>query len=79
MKRNLFYLPVFLSVLFSGTLVLSQSRARDGDSKKYRLSPIAKVSTSKNPTMDAGRLNVSLLMDGKLAQRRVALDLDGMV
>ena len=66
MKRNLFYLPVFLSVFLSCTLVLSQSRARDGDSKKYRLSPIVKVSTSKNPTMDAGRLNVSLLMDGKL-------------
>ena len=68
MKRNLFYLPVVLLVVCTGTLLLSQTRARNGDSRKYRLSPIVKVSTSKNPTMDAGRLNVNLLMDGKLPE-----------
>lgn len=66
MKRNLLYLPFVLLVLCSGTLLLSQTRARDGDSRKFKLSPIVKVSSSKNPTMDAGRLNVNLLMDGKL-------------
>ena len=66
MKRNLLYLPFVLLVLCSGTFLLSQTRARDGDSSKFQLSPIVKVSSSKNPTMDAGRLNVNLLMDGKL-------------
>lgn len=66
MKRNLLYLPFVLLVLCSGTLLLSQTRARDGDSRKFKLSPIVKVSSSQNPTMDAGRLNVNLLMDGKL-------------
>jgi len=66
MKRNLLYLPFVLLVLCSGTLLLSQTRARDGDSRKFKLSPIVKVSSSTNPTMDAGRLNVNLLMDGKL-------------
>lgn len=66
MKRNLLYLPFVLLVLCSGTFLLSQTRARDGDSRKFKLSPIVKVSSSKTPTMDAGRLNVNLLMDGKL-------------
>ena len=68
MKRNLLYLPVVLLVVCTGTLLLSQTRARDQDSRKYQLSPIVKVSTSKNPTMDGGRLNVNLLMDGKLPE-----------
>ena len=66
MRMNLLYVPFFLLVLCTGTFLLSQTRARDGDSRKFQLSPIVKVSTSKNPTMDAGRLNVNLLMDGKL-------------
>ena len=68
MKRNLFYLPVVLLVVCTGTLLLSQTRARDGDSRKYQLSPIVKVTTSPNPTMDGGRLNVNLLKDGKLPE-----------
>jgi len=63
---NLLYLPFLLMVLCTGTFLLSQTRARDGDSRKFQLSPILKVTTSNNPTMDAGRLNINLLMDGKL-------------
>ncbi len=66
MKRILTYLPYILLGLGTGTFLLSQNRARDGDSRKFQLSPIAKVTSSKNPTMDAGRLNPNLLMDGKL-------------
>ena len=58
----LFFLCIFASVL----LLNSQSRDRSGDSRKFRLVPIAEVKSNKNPTMDAGRLNVSLLMDGQL-------------
>jgi hypothetical protein len=66
MRMNLLYLPFLLMVLCTGTFLLSQTRARDGDSRKFQLSPILKVTTSNNPTMDAGRLNINLLMDGKL-------------
>ena len=66
MKRNLYCLPMVLLLVGAGTFLLSQSRARDGDYRKFRLSPVVQVNSSKNPTMDAGRLNVSLLKDGKL-------------
>jgi hypothetical protein len=68
MKRNLYFLPMVLLLVGAGTFLMSQSRARDGDSRKFRLSPVVQVSSSKNPTMDAGRLNVSLLKDGKLPE-----------
>ena len=58
----LFFLCFCASVLFLN----SQSRDRSGDSRKFRLAPIVEVKSNNNPTMDAGRLNVSLLMDGQL-------------
>ena len=66
MKRNLYCFPMVLLLVGAGPFLLSQSRDRDGDSRKFRLSPVVQVTSSKNPTMDAGRLNVSLLKDGKL-------------
>ena len=66
MKRNLLYLPFILLVLCTGTFLLSQTRARDGDSRTFQLSPVVNVGLYKNPTMGGGRLNVNMLMDGKL-------------
>ena len=57
MKRNLYCLPMVLLLVGAGTFLLSQSRARDGDSRKFRLSPVVQVTSSKNPTMDAGRIS----------------------
>ena len=68
MKKNIFHLPLLCVLLCTGTILLSQTRARDGDLRKYKLSPVEKVTSSKNPTMDAGRLNINLLMDGKLPE-----------
>ncbi len=66
MKRNLVHFSTAILLLGMGTFVFSQSRDRKGDSRKFSLSPIVDVRSNKNPTMDAGRLNVQLLMDGKL-------------
>ena len=66
MNRKLLLLPIIYLLSNWCNLVDAETRNRDGDSRKFQLCPVVKVSSSKNPTMDAGRLNINLLMDGKL-------------
>lgn len=68
MKGKILNSLLAFSIFGMSALLFAQSRDRSGDSRKFRLAPVVTVSSNKNPTMDAGRLNVKLLMDGKLPE-----------
>ena len=53
--------------LWSGFL-FGQVPGGPGDSRKFRLSPVAQVSSPDKPTMDGRRLTIDLLIDGKLPE-----------
>ena len=57
---------ILFLIISSVCLLNAQSRSRDGDGRNFKLSPLINVSTTTDPTMNAGRLGVNLLMDGKL-------------
>ena len=57
---------ILFLIISSVCLLNAQSRSRDGDGRNFKLCPLINVSTTTDPTMNAGRLGVNLLMDGKL-------------
>ncbi len=66
MKKIL--LSIFPLVFFAlwSSHAFGQAPGRAGDSRKFKLSPVAKISSSEKPTMDGRRLTTDLLIDGKL-------------
>ena len=57
----------WIAVLTTG-IALSQDRSRKGDSRKYAVSPVAKVDSTKPPTLEARRLGPHKLIDGELPE-----------
>ena len=49
-----------------------------GDSRKFKLAPVENVKSSIGPTMDGGRLGVNRLIDGLVAGKRLAVNMDGL-
>ena len=66
MLRKIFLTPYFFLLVGSLSILLAEARSREGDARTFKLSPLVKVTSSHKPTMNAGRLGVDLLMDGKL-------------
>ena len=59
--------------------VMRLDRLRDGgDSRKFKLSPVAQISSTEKPTMD-GRRSPGSSDRRKTSQRRLAVHLDGLV
>lgn len=54
-----------LAVLATG-IALSQDRSRKGDTRKYALVPVAKVESTRPPSLEARRFGPDKLIDGKL-------------
>ena len=54
-----------LAVLATG-IALSQDRSRKGDTRKYALVPVAKVESTRQPSLEARRLGPDKLIDGEL-------------
>tara|TARA_B100001093_G_C26654305_1_gene938944 strand:+ start:177 stop:716 length:540 start_codon:yes stop_codon:yes gene_type:complete len=60
---------IILSVIFPILMAFSldaQNRSLNGDSRKFKLTPVEKAESTIGPTMDGGRLGVDRLIDGKL-------------
>lgn len=66
MFRKIFFTPYLFLLVGSLSILLAQARSREGDTRTFKLSPLVKVTSVPKPTMNAGRLGVDLLMDGKL-------------
>ena len=64
-KILLSILPLAFYALWSIS-AFGQNPGRPGDSRKFKLSPVIKVSSPDKPTMDGRRLTMDLLIDGKL-------------
>ena len=66
MNKILFSLiPLAFFALWT-SYAFGQTPGRPGDSRKFKLSPVAKISSAEKPTMDGRRLTTDLLIDGKL-------------
>ena len=66
MFRKIFFTPYLFLLVGSLSILLAQARSREGDTRTFKLSPLVEVTSVPKPTMNAGRLGVDLLMDGKL-------------
>ncbi len=66
MKRFLSSFSAFLALGVLLILVDAKDRSRKGDSKKYAVAPVVKVTSSAPPTLEARRLGPDKLVDGKL-------------
>ena len=64
-KILLSIIPLAFYALWSIS-AFGQSPGRPGDSRKFKLSPVVKVSGPDKPTMDGRKLTMDLLIDGKL-------------
>ena len=62
---NKFFLRLSLAALvLTPGFIAGQGVGLPGDSRKFRLSPVSKVSSPDNPTMDGRRFTVNQLIDG---------------
>ena len=66
MKKILLSIPLFAILALWPSFLFGQAPGGAGDSRKFRLSPVAQVSSPNNPTMDGRRLTIDLLIDGQL-------------
>ena len=64
-KILLSIIPLALFALCSSH-AFGQAPGRPGDSRKFKLSPVAQISSTEKPTMDGRRLTTDLLIDGIL-------------
>ncbi|SVC25870.1 uncharacterized protein METZ01_LOCUS278724 [marine metagenome] len=60
-------LPLGIALLAT-VISLAQDRSRKGDTRKYVLVPVAKMESTKPPTLEARRLGPEKLIDGKLPE-----------
>jgi len=68
MKKNIcrFLLPGIVALVTA--ISPAQDRSRKGDTRKYDLVPVAKMESTKPPTLEARRLGPEKLIDGKLPE-----------
>ena len=66
MKKNIcrFLLPGIVALVTA--ISPAQDRSRKGDTRKYALVPVAKVESTRQPSLEARRLGPDKLVDGKL-------------
>tara|TARA_B100001094_G_C18190308_1_gene806707 strand:+ start:3295 stop:3885 length:591 start_codon:yes stop_codon:yes gene_type:complete len=68
MKKNIrSFLLLGVTALATG-IAFSQDRSRKGDPRKYASVPVAKVESTRPPTLEARRLGPQKLIDGELPE-----------
>ena len=55
-----------VTFIICGLNAQEEKRGLAGDARNFKLCPVQKATSSKDPTMDAGRLGPERLIDGKL-------------
>ena len=66
MKKYIRHFLLSLLTVFAAGISTAQDRSRKGDTRKYVLVPVAKVESTRQPSLEARRFGSDKLVDGKL-------------